>query len=98
MSKEDQVLKALEKFESKIDKLDIRMDSMERVLIKQEANIEYHVKRTDVAEANLDLLRNDLKPVQKHVDYMNGALKALGIVGAIVGTVAAIVETIHLFR
>jgi predicted nucleic acid-binding Zn-ribbon protein len=101
MSKEDQVLRALEKFESKIDRLDTRLDSVEKVLVKQEANIEHHVKRCDEIEESNKLLRTelktDMKPVQDHVAYMNGALKALGIIATVVAIVAGLVKVIEFF-
>lgn len=110
MSKsEDMILQALSKFESKIDKLDERLDSIEKVQIKQEANIEHHVKRTDLAEENTAILREemaknieaiqtDMKPVQAHVAYMNGALKLIGVVGTFVAIAAGIVKVLEFFH
>ena len=97
MSDKEQILKALEKFDNKIDKLDHRLDAVEKILVKQEANIEHHVKRTDVAEANLELLRQDVKPIQKHVNYMEGALKSLGVLGTAVAIMAGIIKIVELF-
>ena len=92
MSKDEQILKALDKFENKIDKLDARLDSIEKVQVKQEANLGEHMRRTETAEENINLLREELKPVKKHVAYMEGALKGLGVVSLIVGVAAGIVK------
>lgn len=98
MPKSDQViLQALSKLESKIDHLDGRLDSVEKVLVKQEANIEHHVKRTDLAEENMKLFRQEMVPVKRHVDYMNGALKLIGVVGTLVALVAAAIQIVKFF-
>lgn len=98
MPKENHVLQALEKFESKIDKLDSRLDSIEKVQIKQEANLGEHMRRTDLAEKNMDSLRADFKPIQKHVAYMEGALKGFGLVAMCVAIGAGIVKIIQFFH
>lgn len=106
MSKDEQILKALERFESKfdnkIDRLDARLDAVEKVQIKQEANLGEHMYRTTLAEKNHDMLRvefktfqNDIKPVQTHVAYMNGALKALGIIATIIAIAAGVVKIVE---
>lgn len=84
--------KKLEAIENKVDKLDERLDSIEKVLIKQELNIDLHIRRTNLLEESVDLLRKDLRPVERHVDYVHGALKFIGIVSLIVGIFVAFKE------
>lgn len=63
------------------------------------ASLEHHVKRTDLAEDNIRLLQDhdaafreeltskiseELKPIKAHIAFVNGAIWALGIAGAII--------------
>lgn len=84
--------KKLGEIETKVDKLDERLDSIEKVLIKQELNLEIHIKRTNLLEESVGLLRQDLRPVERHVDYVHGALKFIGIISVVVGIFAAVKE------
>lgn len=95
MPKKDlSILTALSKYENKIDRISDRLDSIEKIQVKQEANIGEHMRRTDLAEENTSLLRkqvevsikdlqDEFKPIQKHVLYTEGFLKGLGILALI---------------
>lgn len=45
-----------------------------------EKDIAHHIYRTDLAEQSISLLRDDMKPIKKHVAMLEGGLKLLGIV------------------
>lgn len=62
----------------KLDKLDDRLDSMDKTLVKQEVNLKEHMRRTA-------LLEDELKPVKKHVSHVEGAFKLLGALSLIGG-------------
>ena len=79
------VLTKLDKLDEKVDKTNDRLNSMDKTLVKQEENLKEHMRRTD-------LLENDLKPIKKHVAVMNGAFKALGIIGTVIGIAVGIVK------
>lgn len=75
--------------EHKIDRLINKVDKIEDTLVKQEVNlarltvsVEEHVKRSNNFEESL-------KPVQRHVVLVEGALKFIGLLGVL----ATIVET-----
>lgn len=80
----------LEKLESKIDKLDERLDSIDKTLVKQEVNLQLHMKRSDALESQI-------KPIQAHVLKVEGALKALGILALLVGIASGIFGIIKFF-
>lgn len=71
------------------------------ILAKQEQNIEHHVKRTDLAEENTELLRKqmitELRPLKSHVTFINNILKVIGGLGFLVSIVAGIVKIISFF-
>lgn len=90
----------LEKLETKIDRLDERLDSVEKVLVLQEANLREHMRRNDNLEAMIMMFKadtdRDLAPVIEHVNKVKLALTwAVKIcigVAAFAGFVLTVVE------
>ena len=66
----------------KLDKLDERLDSVDKTLIKQESNLSEHMRRTK-------LLEEKMEPVESHVrsihSVMKFLMKALVIFGILAG-------------
>ena len=75
------------KLDSKIDKLDERLDSIDKTLVRQEEQLAYHIKRTNLLEA-------DLKPVKRHVAHIEGVFKFLGIMATIATIAAALIQVL----
>lgn len=81
----------LDRMETKIDKLDDRLDSAEKVAIKQEANLEAHMKRSDLLEQSQNDLKDSVKPLLKIYTVAWGITKivlAVGVVVSILGGIA----------
>lgn len=72
--------------------LNEKIDSIIVVQTRQEENLKEHMKRSDLLEENLNILRNDFKPVEKHVHYVEGALKLLGAISVLIGIIIGIVQ------
>lgn len=86
----DELAKILKKQDEHTEDLtDIKV-----ILTQQEANLKLHIYRTDLAEENIQLLRNDLKPIHKHVTVVTGFLKIMGGFSIAVGTVIGIIKII----
>lgn len=109
MAENSRIIKALEKFESKLDALDSRLDSVDKTLVKQELNLNEHMRRTEIAEQNLMHLsqkteaeiaqiRHDSEPLKKHVAYMEGALKGIGILATIASFAAAVIKIVTIIH
>lgn len=79
------VLSKLDKLDSKIDSTNDRLNSMDKTLVKQEENLKEHMRRTAILEEGL-------KPVQKHVTRVEGALKLLGVISVLVGIAAGVAK------
>lgn len=75
----------LEKIENKIDILDTRLDRIDVTLAKQHLSLEHHIKRTELAEENLGLLKKELKPLAEHVITINNIAKIISVLAAIAG-------------
>ena len=84
-SKKDPLERVLEK----LDKLDDRLDSVDKTLVKQEENLKEHIRRTE-------LLEEELKPIKKHIGHMEGALKLFGGIGLLLGIVTGILKILGL--
>lgn len=79
-------------FERLLDKMDLLVDSVAdlRVIVaKQEENIRYHIKRTDLLEQQVEISKKEflenIKPIQKHVVYVETFLKIMGGLAVLVG-------------
>lgn len=71
--------------------IDKRLDNIEKVLIVQEANLNEHMRRTEINEERLQRIEDkELKPLVKHVHMVNGGLKFLGILSLFVGMFSAL--------
>lgn len=75
-----------------IDKLDTRLTKLEdaaaemRVLQAQHnASLTEHMRRTEVAEENLALLRSEFAPLKTHVAIYGALAKIITVGGALAG-------------
>jgi len=69
----------------RIDKIFDKLGSIDVTLAEQHVTLKEHIRRTEILE-------NQIEPIKKHVNMVNGALKLIGLLGV----VAAIIESIHL--
>lgn len=75
---------------------DIResISTISKTLIRQEVQLTEHIRRTDVAEKNIEKIADTIKPIQEHVAMVKGGMKFIGILGALLAGIAAIWQTI----
>ena len=81
--------------EAKVDEQGKVLVSVDKTLALQAQQLETHIKRTELAEANLELLRKEFKPIQRHVEFLNGASKLLTLLGVVSGIVYSVWAIIH---
>jgi tetrahydromethanopterin S-methyltransferase subunit G len=82
----------LDRIEQKLDKISDEITAIKVTLHGQHVSIQEHIRRTEIAEANLEALREQLDPIEKHVLYVNGFLKGLGVVSIVLGLTALVLE------
>lgn len=92
------VVTQLQRIEGKVDKLDERMDSAEKVAIKQEANLELHMKRSDLLEQSQSKLEDYVKPILKAYTVAWGIVKIVGGAAVVVGMIVGIIKIIEHFN
>lgn len=81
---ENLVKEQLNKIEEKVDKIEEKISNIDVTLAKQAKDLEHHIYRTDLAESNLELLREEMKPVKKHVALMDTSLKVIGAIASVI--------------
>ncbi len=86
----------LDRIEGKVDKLDDRLDSAEKVAIKQESNLEAHMRRSDLLEASQNDLKEAVKPLLKVYTVAWGITKIVLAIGVVVGILSGIAKLVGL--
>ena len=83
---------------AKFDKLDERLESFEKaqaeaniIAAKQEVNLEQHMKRTEMLESRME-------PVERHINILNGALKAIGAGAVVLSLITGILKLLEYVR
>ena len=79
----------LNRIEAKVDKLDENMTTMDKTLVKQEANLAEHMRRTELLEIQHAQIESELEPVKNHVNQIKGVLKLLSFILPIIGSALA---------
>jgi hypothetical protein len=75
-----------------LDKISDDVSELKVTSAKQEENLKEHIRRTEIAEENLDLIRKEIEPLKEHVIVINGFLKIIGAISVIVGSVAGMIR------
>lgn len=74
------------------DKLDKMNDVMTQIQVSQarmEINVSEHIRRTEIAEEHIDLIRKELEPVKEHVSQVRAVVKFSMWIGGAIGTLLA---------
>lgn len=74
--------------ESKLDKIQEDVTEIKTHLAVYNEQLKIHIKRSD-------LLEEKLEPVEKHVAMVTGVVKFIGVMTAILGTIAAIIGVLR---
>lgn len=85
------ILERLSKIDVKVDKLDDRIASIDRTLAVNTESLVQHMRRTA-------LLEDDLKPVKKHVNRLDGAMKTFAFISLVVAILAGIMRVLGIFN
>lgn len=95
--KDSEINDKLDKIDNKVDKIDESVHSIDKTLISQAKQLEIHILRTNLAEENIEILRSQVKPLEKHVAEVSGMLKLIKWSGVVIGIIAGIVKIRQFF-
>lgn len=93
----DDVSKKLDRIEEVQGEHTKSLSNIDKTLALQAQQIEHHIKRTDMAEDRLELLRVELKPIQQHVQFVNNFLKIAAGLGSVVVCVYYVSQLLRLW-
>lgn len=79
----------------KLDILDERLDGVERLMALQENNLQYHIKRTDLAEQSLAVFKQELEQSKLLMANIQFFGKLLTWVGGLTGFVLVVIQLIQ---
>lgn len=83
----------LEKINDKLDKMSEMMSEIQVSQARTEVSIVEHIRRTDLLEENMELIKKDMAPVKEHVAKVNLVAKIVaGVLGAAVTIGAALIK------
>lgn len=74
----------------KQDKLMTELNEIKVILAAQHENLALHMKRSDEIEKYVSLLEQDMKPMQKHVFFIEGFIKIIGGLAAVVSFIIGV--------
>lgn len=80
------------KINDKLDKIIDKVVSLEKVAVKHEETLQHHVYRTDLAEENIKLLRDEVEPLKVFQHKLMGAGKLAALSFTAAGAIAAILK------
>lgn len=77
--------------ENKMESIEGKLSSIDVVLQKNTDSLSEHMKRSDNLESLvMTIQEKDLKPLQRHVHYVEGVFKFLGLIALLVGLISGI--------
>lgn len=99
----------LDKMDVKLETIDSRLNNIDVTQAKQEVHLEEHIRRTALAEHNIEInrqkqesdiksVKNAILPLLKGRTMMIGVLKLLGLIGVLATIISASLEAIPYFK
>ncbi len=55
-------------------------------------DLAHHIRRTDIAEEAIQFVRDDMKPIKRHVAMLEGSLKFVGILTMVATLLTAVLK------
>ena len=87
-----------QRLENKVDKIAETVSSMDKNLAVYNEQLKIHIEGTVQNRDSIKFLQTkietEFKPVNKHINMVEGALKFIGVVSLIVGLIATILKAL----
>lgn len=88
----------LDKIETKIDGIQDSLHLIHLTLVKQEGNLKDHMRRSEINEENIQLLRQEVRPIQDHVTKLNGVVRLVGLSSIVAALLVSIITMVKELR
>lgn len=87
-----EMFKTIERLDTNIDIIKTDIGEQKVILAKQEANIGEHMRRSDAIEKHVEILEAAVTVVKTKINYVEGALKLLGVIGIVIGIAGGLLK------
>ena len=74
----------------RMDRIEDRLEKHSDLLLDIHSNLREHMRRTEIAETNIDSIADRVAPIQKHVAMVEGIGTVVAFLTVLIGTIAAI--------
>ena len=85
--------------ESRLDRIELKLEvitegihSIDKTLVAQHSSLTEHMRRTELAEEAIQIIREDIQPVKAHIHRIDGVLKFVGISSVVVSIAAGLLK------
>lgn len=79
-----------DRMEKKLDKIDDHLSNIDVTLGKQAVELEHHIRRTEIAEEQLTLIREEIQPLKKQKIMFDTVFKIIGIAASFIAFIAGV--------
>jgi hypothetical protein len=76
--------------DGRLDRIEEKLDKLVEVQTQIQVDVAEHIRRTAIAEENIDKLSEALQPVKKHVTMVETIVTSFAWILGIIGTIAMI--------
>lgn len=73
--------------QDRLNRIEEKLDRIVDTQSDMRVSLNEHMRRTEIAETNIENISNAIKPIQEHVALITGIAKILPILGSIIGAI-----------
>jgi hypothetical protein len=81
--------------ENRFDRVDERLDKMAELQAEMNLSLHEHMRRTEIAEVNIEKLAETIKPLQEHIILTKGLFRITMILVGLAASIATILASIR---
>ena len=86
-----------EKFEKKLDRIAEDVAKINITLVGQHHTLKEHMRHSTLNEEAINIIKEELVPIQNHVNGLNYVLKVCGVLALVITLISGIVKFKDLF-
>jgi|LakMenE18May11ns_1017448.scaffolds.fasta_scaffold8949377_2 hypothetical protein len=84
----------IDHLDERLDRIEGKLDKLSDIQVNIQVDVAEHIRRTNIAEANIDKLSEALQPIRTHVTAVQTIITAAAWIIGIVATIATIYSSI----
>lgn len=84
----------IDQLDERLDRIESKLDKLSDVQVNIQVDVAEHIRRTALAEANIDKITEALQPVRTHVTVVQTVVTATAWVVGIVAAIATVYSAI----